>query len=393
LFGLWPTNLLSVKFAVHASMKKKIAKKNQDGLDRIIQGDCVEVMNSLPEKCVDVIFADPPYNLQLANKLIRPNETVVDAVNDHWDKFDSRDEYDTFTRRWLTACRRVLKDTGTIWVIGAYHNIFRVGSIMADLGFWTLNDIIWIKTNPMPNFRGVRFANAHETLIWAKKSKEQKKYTFNYQTMKTFNDDKQMRSDWYIPLCGGSERCRVNGEKAHSTQKPEGLLRRVILASTHKGDVILDPFFGSGTTGAVARKLGRRWLGIEKEARYIHVASERIQSVKCPELSDELFAAPSRKNMEKVTMGNLLESGLIRVGDLFFSATQKHKAVVCADGGLKVGDARGSIHKMGARLEGRQSCNGWDYWWYVTPSGHLHSIDELRSIYRRDFLDVKGLSQ
>jgi len=364
-------------------MNKNIPEKY---IDHVLVGDAVEILNKMPENCVDMIFADPPYNLQLENNLYRPNETMVDAVDDEWDKFSSLEEYDKFTYNWLNACRRVLSDVGTIWVIGTYHNIFRVGKIMADLGYWTLNDIVWIKTNPMPNFRGVRFTNAHETLIWAKKDKKQKKYTFNYQAMKMYNDEKQMRSDWYIPICSGNERVKLNGEKAHTTQKPEALLRRVILSSTNVGDIVLDPFFGSGTTGAVAKKLKRHWVGIEKEQKYIKVATHRIDSISPPLIEDDYFKTPSKKDLPKVTFANLLEVGLVKEGDILYSAKKEHSAKVSADGSLQTCKVRGSIHKVGAHMQGRKTCNGWDYW-YFEDKNTIVSIDKLRNKYREKHLE------
>ena len=280
-------------------------------LDQILLGDCIKVLESLPDKSVDLIFADPPYNLQLSKDLWRPNLTRVNAVDDSWDRFDSFEAYDAFTRDWLMACRRVLKNTGSLWVIGTYHNIFRVGRVLQDLGFWILNDVVWIKTNPMPNFRGVRFTNAHETLIWAQKHKGER-YTFNYQSMKALNDDLQMRSDWVTPLCTGKERIKVNGGKAHSTQKPEALLYRVILASSNPGDVVLDPFFGTGTTGAVAKKLHRHWIGIEQDQQYVDVANERIEAVIPGAYSKEIFAGSQRKR-RRVPFGLLVEAGRIEL--------------------------------------------------------------------------------
>lgn len=354
-------------------------------LDQIIHGDCIAVMEKeLPEKIADVIFADPPYNLQLATELYRPNETRVNGVEDAWDKFSSLAEYDEFTEKWLSACRRVLKDDGTIWVIGTYHNIFRIGKIMSDLGYWILNDIVWIKTNPMPNFRGVRFTNAHETLIWAKKSREQSKYTFNYQAMKIFNDDKQMRSDWHIPICSGKERIKQAGVKAHSTQKPEALLMRVVLASTNPGDVILDPFFGTGTTGAVAKKLGRHFIGIEKEAAYIEIARERIAAVQPLNLPGELLTAPEKRTLPRVPFGSLLEVGLLQPGDTLYSKCGQHEAVICPDGSILCREVRGSIHRVGAYLQNRLTCNGWDYWCY-RDGEELRPINHLRNLYRRRF--------
>src|SRR5689334_4324728 len=285
-------------------------------LDKIIQGDCIDILKSLPEKSVDLIFADPPYNLQLRNDLYRPNMTKVQAVNDGWDKFDGFAEYDTFTREWLSASRQVLKESGTIWVIGTYHNIYRVGSIMQDLGFWVLNDIVWTKSNPMPNFRGVRFTNAHEILIWAQK-KQGAKYTFNHKSMKALNDDLQMRSDWNLNLATGKQRIRTNGAKAHSTQKPESLLYRILLASSNPGDVVLDPFFGTGTTGAVAKKLGRNWIGIERDKKYIKVAQRRIDAV---QTADEESLNVEKRKQARIPFGALLENGLLQPGQSLYFA-------------------------------------------------------------------------
>jgi modification methylase len=355
-------------------------------LDIIHQGDCLEVLDSLPERSVDLIFADPPYNLQLQGELWRPNQTRVDAVDDDWDKFASFAAYDSFTRAWLGACRRVLKDTGTIWVIGSYHNIYRIGAILQDLGYWVLNDVVWVRTNPMPQFRGVRFTNAHETLLWCRKSQDQKRYTFNYHAMKRLNDEKQMRSDWHLPLCGGAERLRVNGEKLHSTQKPEALLYRVLLASSNPGDVVLDPFFGTGTTGAVARRLGRRYIGIEREARYIAAAEERIAAVRpADDLDAELLGRiASRRSAPRVAFAALLEAGLLLPGQpLYFQRRRERSASVLADGTLRMADgARGSIHALGAALLGAPSCNGWDHWYYEAGPGELAPIDGLRERLR-----------
>ncbi|MCQ3946804.1 MAG: site-specific DNA-methyltransferase [Anaerolineae bacterium] len=313
-------------------------------LNQILKGDCVKTLNSLPERSIDLIFADPPYNLQLQNELHRPNMTKVNAVNDSWDRFDSFADYDEFTRNWLTACKRVLKPTGSIWVIGSYHNIFRVGTIMQNLGFWMLNDVIWVKTNPMPNFRGVRFTNAHETLIWASSGKGAK-YTFNHQAMKGLNDEKQMRSDWWLlSLATGTERVKdKNGDKAHSTQKPEALLYRVILASSNAGDVVLDPFFGSGTTGAVAKRLHRNWIGIEREDKYIKAAKKRIAAVP----------------RDKSRFATIKPDARIRTADGF----------------------EGSIHKAGSRYMDGAPCNGWEHW-YLQENSRLVVLDEIRQRYR-----------
>jgi modification methylase len=349
-------------------------------LDTLLPGDCIEILSALPESSVDLVFADPPYNLQLQNDLYRPNQTKVDAVDDGWDKFASFAEYDRFTREWLTACRRVLKDTGTIWVIGSYHNIFRVGSILQDLDFWILNDVVWIKNNPMPNFRGVRFTNAHETLIWAQK-KRGAKYTFNHHAMKALNDDLQMRSDWEIPLATGRERVKHNGEKAHTTQKPEALLYRALLSSTNPGDVVLDPFFGSGTTGAVAKKLQRHWIGIERDETYICVARERIAAVEPAPL--ETLTLRDRRREPRIPFGSLLEAGLIRPGQVLTYARDKSvTAVVLADGKIRCRELSGSIHAIAKSLAGAPA-NGWDMWLYE-ENGEKKTIDELRELLRQD---------
>lgn len=363
--------------------------KNELVLDQILQGDCVEVLNSLPEKSVDLIFADPPYNLQLQQELYRPNMTKVDAVNDKWDQFGSFNAYDEFSRNWLKACKRVLKDTGTIWVIGSYHNIYRVGTIMQDLGYWILNDVLWIKTNPMPNFRGVRFTNAHETLLWASSS-QGAKYTFNHHAMKGFNDDKQMRSDWLLPICSGAERVKVNGKKAHSTQKPEALLYRVILSSSKPGDIVLDPFFGSGTTGAVAKKLHRHWIGIEREEKYIEIALDRIKKI-TPELfSNEIFDVSDKKRLApRIDFSNLLETGLLSPGQkLYFRNDRSQFAHIKADGKLILDDGtKGSIHQVGKHLMNGSPCNGWQHWFFADSNNGLRSIDELRETYRKTFMN------
>jgi DNA modification methylase len=354
-------------------------------LDHIHHGDCREVLARLPEKSVDLIFADPPYNLQLRQELRRPNQSVVDAVDDAWDQFGSFAEYDQFTREWLAACRRVLKDSGTIWVIGSYHCIYRIGTALQDLGFWLLNDVVWVRTNPMPQFRGVRFTNAHETLLWCAKSREQKGYTFNYHALKEMNDGKQMRSDWELPLCGGAERLRVNGEKLHSTQKPEALLYRVIMAASNPGDVVLDPFFGTGTTGAVAKKLGRRFIGVEREPRYIAAAEERIAAIAQGAADAEVYGARvTRRSAPRVRFAALLEAGMLAPGQrLFFGGHRERAAIVLADGMLRTADgARGSIHQIGALVSGLPACNGWDHWFFEDEGGGLVVIDVLRERIR-----------
>lgn len=349
-------------------------------LNHILQGNCIEVLNSLPDKSVDVVFADPPYNLQLQNDLYRPNHSKVDAVDDGWDKFSSFAAYDKFTSEWLNAVKRVMKDTGTIWVIGSYHNIYRVGAVMQDLGFWILNDVVWLKTNPMPNFRGVRFTNAHETILWAQKEKGAK-YTFNHKTMKALNDDLQMRSDWVIPLATGKERIKSNGTKAHPTQKPEALLYRIILSSTNPGDVVLDPFFGSGTTGAVAKMLGRNFIGIEREKKYIKAAQKRIDAVKpAPAEALELL---EKRNQARVPFGALVENGMLKAGQKLHYAKGKREAVILASGHIKCGKLIGSIHTVARELSDGPA-NGWEMWLY-SERGKLKPIDELREKYRKTF--------
>ncbi len=356
--------------------------KKKEYLNKVIQGINYEVLEELPAKSVDLIFADPPYNLQLKNELYRPNQTKVNGVFDEWDKYNSIKSYDEFTRKWLSACKRVLKDTGTIWVIGSYHNIYRVGAIMQDLGFWFLNDIVWIKTNPMPNFKGTRFNNAHETMLWASVEKEAK-YTFHYKTMKAFNDDLQMRSDWYIPICSGKERVKHNGEKAHSTQKPAELLLRIILSTSNVGDIILDPFFGSGTTGAVAKKMGRNFIGIEKEEFYVKIAKERIEGI--TPIETELLNYHIEIKPPRVPFGNLIEKGFIKIGEDIFSPEKKHIATVNANASITLNGFVGSIHKVGAKILNKKSHNGWRYW-YVKRNENYVLIDELRTKYIEKYL-------
>ncbi len=344
-------------------------------LDSIIRADCIAAMAALPAGSVDMVFADPPYNLQLGGELFRPEGGRVDAVTDDWDRFDTFAAYDRFTRAWLAEARRILKPDGTLWVIGSYHNIFRVGAALQDAGFWVLNDIVWRKANPMPNFKGTRFTNAHETLIWASRS-EGSRYTFNYRAMKALNDELQMRSDWVLPICGGPERLKLNGTKAHPTQKPEALLYRILLATTRPGDVVLDPFFGTGTTGAVAKRLGRRWIGIEREARYVDVAERRIAAA-LPLDESAMTVMASKRQQPRVAFGALLESGALAPGAVLCDARRRWRAAVRVDGSVLSGTEAGSIHKVGAALQGAPSCNGWTFW-HVERDGRLEPIDLLR---------------
>lgn len=345
---------------------------------RILDGDCIEAMRSLPDASIDMIFADPPYNLQLGGDLSRPDGSHVDAVTDHWDQFDSFAAYDKFSREWLTEARRLLKPNGSLWVIGSYHNIFRLGAMLQDMGFWILNDIVWRKSNPMPNFKGTRFTNAHETLIWCSMG-EKAKYTFNYRAMKTLNDELQMRSDWVLPICSGQERLKKGGHKVHPTQKPEALLYRVMLATTNKGDVVLDPFFGTGTTGAVAKRLGREWIGCERESAYREAALERIE-LALPLDESEITTMQSPKAAPKVAFGTLVETGFIAAGAKIFDKKRKLSATVRADGSLVSGEQMGSIHGLGAKLQGAPSCNGWTFW-HIEHEGELKPLDAIRQLY------------
>ena len=350
-------------------------------IDAILNGDCLEELKKLPDRSVDLVFADPPYNLQLGGDLLRPDNSKVDAVDDDWDRFESFETYDTFTKAWMKECKRVLKDDGALWVIGSYHNIFRVGATLQDLGFWILNDIVWRKSNPMPNFKGTRFTNAHETLIWAAKSRGGRRYTFNYDAMKMANDELQMRSDWTLPLCTGEERLKdETGTKAHPTQKPEALLHRVIMASTKPGDIILDPVFGTGTTGAAAKRLGRRYIGIEREEAYAKLAKARIAKV-IPATASEMAVTTSKKSEPRVPFGSLVEAGLLRAGDVLYCSQGRNAARVRADGSLVVGELAGSIHKVGAMVQSAPACNGWTYWHFKTDKG-LAPIDVLRAKVR-----------
>ena len=347
--------------------------------NRIINGDSLKELKNIPSESFDLIFADPPYNLQLKKELNRPDSSKVNAVNDEWDKFESFKSYDEFTLNWLSECKRILKKDGTIWVIGSYHNIFRVGCKIQDLGFWILNDVIWNKNNPMPNFRGTRFTNAHETLIWASKS-EKSKYTFNYQSLKCLNDDLQMRSTWKLPICSGNERLKQKGKKVHSTQKPEALLHRILLASSNKNDFILDPFSGSGTTAVVAKKLGRIFLGIEKDKNYFEASIRRVKNTK-PIEENYLDTLKNNRSKPRVPFGSLIEMGLIKPGTILFDPKKKFNAKIMIDGSLKCQQTEGSIHKVAAKMMGAESCNGWTYWHYQSGK-NFKPIDELREKLR-----------
>lgn len=360
-----------------------VSKNQTPYLNSIIKGDCVSALEALPTGSVDMIFADPPYNLQLGGDLHRPDHSKVDAVDNAWDQFSSFQAYDSFCRAWLMACRRVLKPNGTIWVIGSYHNIFRVGTILQDLEFWLLNDVVWRKTNPMPNFRGRRFQNAHETMIWASRDEKAKGYTFNYDALKAANDDVQMRSDWLFPICNGAERLKGDdGKKVHPTQKPEALLARVLMASTKPGDVVLDPFFGSGTTGAVAKRLDRNFIGIEREQDYIDAANARIEAVE-PLGKAELKVMTGKKAEPRVAFNSLVESGLIKPGTILCDSKRRYSAIIRADGTISTDGDAGSIHKMGAKVQGLDACNGWTFW-HFEDKGELKQIDELRAIVRAE---------
>jgi modification methylase len=350
-------------------------------LDTVLVGDCVAELAKLPDASVDLVFADPPYNLQLEGALTRPDQSLVDAVDDDWDKFASFEAYDHFTRAWLLSCRRVMKPTATLWVIGSYHNIFRVGAILQDLGFWILNDVVWRKANPMPNFRGRRFTNAHETMIWATKSADAKAYTFHYDALKAGNEDLQVRSDWYLPLCTGGERLKdAQGRKLHPTQKPEALLARVMMSSSNPGDVVLDPFFGSGTTGAVARRLGRSFIGVERERGYADAAMARIAKVE-PLPADALALPPEKRSEPRIPFLSVVEAGLLAPGAVLTDERRRYQAVVRADGSLALGDLVGSIHKIGALAQGLPACNGWTFW-HTGGGGALRPIDDLRKSIR-----------
>ena len=343
--------------------------------NKIILGDCIKELKKIPDKSFELIFADPPYNLQLGEKLKRPDNSIVKSVSDKWDKFESFKTYDDFCLLWLKECKRTLKDNGSIWLIGSYHNIFRLGYHLQNLGYWILNDVIWRKNNPMPNFRGTRFTNAHETLIWASKNKESK-YTFNYQSLKCLNDDLQMRSDWLLPICNGKERLKVNGKKLHSTQKPESLLHRILLATTNKGDFVMDPFLGTGTSAAVAKKLGRSYYGIERDKNYFKAAQNRVKKTKIIE-DDNLDTIENNKSKPRVAFGSLVELGILKPGTILWDFKKEINAKIMVDGSIKYKESEGSIHKVAAKIMGTESCNGWTYWHYYDGKSAV-LIDNLR---------------
>ena len=343
--------------------------------NRIINGESLEVLKKIPNKTFDLVFADPPYNMQIGEKLKRPDNSKVHGVNDKWDQFLNFKHYDEFSKEWLKECKRILNDNGSMWVIGTYHNIFRLGYHIQNLNYWILNDVIWRKNNPMPNFKGTRFTNAHETLIWASKSKKSK-YTFNYQSLKCLNDDLQMRSDWTLPICNGKERLKKNGKKIHSTQKPEALLHRIILATTNKGDLICDPFIGTGTSAVVAKKLGRKYFGIEKDKKYFGAANKRINQTKVIE-DNYLDTVENNKSKPRIPFGSLVEMGIIKPGSVLFDQKRKFNAKIMADGSLKHKGNEGSIHRVAAKIMGTESYNGWTYW-YCNIKGNSVSIDNLR---------------
>ena len=347
--------------------------------NKIVNGNSLEVLKKIPDKTFDLVFADPPYNMQIGEKLKRPDDSKVNGVNDKWDQFLNFKHYDDFCKDWLRECKRVLKDNGSIWVIGTYHNIFRLGYHLQNLNYWILNDVIWRKNNPMPNFKGTRFTNAHETLIWASKNKKSK-YTFNYQSLKCLNDDLQMRSDWMLPICNGKERLKKDGKKVHSTQKPEALIHRIILATTNKGDLIFDPFLGTGTTAVVAKKLGRQYFGIEKDKKYFLAAYQRINKTNIIK-DDYLDTLQNNKSKPRVPFGSLVEMGLIKAGTLLFDQKKKYNAKIMIDGSLKCQKTEGSIHKVAAKIMGTESCNGWTYWHYQSGN-NLKPIDKLRERLR-----------
>jgi len=362
---------------------KPVEQKKQLPINKIICGETVTELRKIPSDSIDLIFADPPYNLQLEGDLQRPDNSKVAAVNDDWDQFLNFEAYDKFCEEWLTELRRIIKPSGSIWVIGSYHNIFRIGYIMQNLGFWILNDVIWQKANPMPNFRGKRYTNAHETLIWASKDKNSKKYTFNYEAMKSINDNTQMRSDWFLPICNGNERLKdKNGKKVHPTQKPESLLHRIILSSSNTGDIVLDPFFGTGTTGAVAKRLCRNYIGIEREKEYIKSAKLRIAKVS-PYENEALEVTTSKKAEPRIPFGWLIERKLLEPGTLLFDQSKKFKAKVRADGSIISSNNKGSIHQIGAEVQDTSACNGWTFW-HFDVEGELKPIDLLRQKIRSE---------
>ena len=351
--------------------------KNSPPLNQVIAGDSIDVMQTLPNNFADLVFVDPPYFLQLNHGLTRPDQSNVDGVHQNWDKFDDFAHYDAFTDAWLSGCKDIMKENASLWVIGSYHNIYRIGKILQDHGFWIINDIIWVKSNPMPNFKGTRFTNAHEILLWAVKSPSAK-YHFNYHSLKNMNDDLQMRSDWHLPLCTGTERLKDgDGKKAHPTQKPESLLYRIISACTQPGQTIFDPFAGTGTSLAVAKKLGRQFIGIERDQDYLKAINARLDDTPAPQENIEFFYGETRNKQPRIPFGNLLELGLVKTGEKLISADKKFTAKIFADASIEAGNVRGSIHKIGAALQNLPSCNGWTYW-HIERKGKIIPINDLR---------------
>ncbi|GBC89544.1 Modification methylase DpnIIB [bacterium HR14] len=348
-------------------------------LDTVIRGDCTEILPQLPEQSVDLIFADPPYYLQLQEELWRPNLTKVDAVDEAWDQFSSFEEYDSFCLRWLEGCRRVLKDDGTLWVIGSYHNIFRIGKLMQDLGFWILNSVIWVKANPMPNFRGRRLTHSHEILIWAVKHKDAR-YQFHYKTARALNDDRQLRAEWHLPLCTGRERVKIDGKKAHPTQKPEALLYRIITLSSQPGDVVLDPFLGTGTTAVVAKRLRRHYIGIEQDPTYCQLAIQRLE--RTHPVPQELIDYSVEQKPPRVPFGVLVEQGYLQPGETLRSHDGRFTATVLATGMVQANGVVGSIHRVGSYLMGKPGVNGWKFW-HVLREGEWTPLDAVREAYRQ----------
>ncbi|EJB80414.1 type II m6A methylase [Helicobacter pylori Hp H-6] len=354
----------------------------KENLNAIIEGDCLERLKDFPNKSVDFIFADPPYFMQTEGELKRFEGTKFQGVEDHWDKFGSFEEYDTFCLGWLKECQRILKDNGSICVIGSFQNIFRIGFHLQNLGFWILNDIIWHKSNPVPNFAGKRLCNAHETLIWCAKHKNSK-VTFNYKTMKYLNNDKQEKSVWQIPICMGNERLKdAQGKKVHSTQKPEALLKKIILSATKPKDIVLDPFFGTGTTGAVAKSMNRYFIGIEKDSFYIKEAIKRLNNAR--DKSDFITNLELETKPPKIPMRLLISKQLLKIGDFLYSSNKEKICQVLENGQVRDNENyETSIHKMSAKYLNKTNHNGWKFF-YAYYQNQFLLLDELRYICQKD---------